>query len=90
MKIPGMAWITQINYTFLQSSVYCLCFIIQNVYIFCLLSYSDSSADRYVFRYFCDWIYVDFLCEGTLWNGHQVFIVLMAYPSFFGEFFFIL
>ncbi len=44
MKTPEMAWITQIKYTLSSSSVYCICFIIQNVYIFCLLSYSDSNA----------------------------------------------
>ncbi len=37
MKIPEMAWITQINYTRAYSCVYCIYFIIQNVYIFCLL-----------------------------------------------------
>ncbi len=37
MKIPEMAWITQINYALSQSSVYCIYFIIHNVYIFCLL-----------------------------------------------------
>ncbi len=37
MKIPEMAWITPINYTLSYSCVYCIYFIIHNVYIFCLL-----------------------------------------------------
>ncbi len=44
MKIPEMAWITQINYTLSKLSVYSIYFIIQNIYIFCLLSYSNSNV----------------------------------------------
>ncbi len=44
MKITEMAWITQINYTLSKTSVYSIYFIIQNVYIFCLLSYSHNNA----------------------------------------------
>ncbi len=43
MKIPEMAWITQINYTESYSCVYCIYFIIQNVYIFCLLIHISGA-----------------------------------------------
>ncbi len=46
MKIPEMAWITQINYAL--SSVYCIYFFIQNVYLFCLLVSSATSVTGYV------------------------------------------
>ncbi len=54
-----MAWITQINYTLLYSSIYCIYFY-QNFYIFCLLRYNNSNAfislELHEFRYFYDWI----------------------------------
>ncbi len=53
MKIPEMAWITQINYTLSYSSVYCIYFIIQNIYIFCLLIHIPRASRV---RYVCDWI----------------------------------
>ncbi len=59
MKIPEMAWITaKLNIVVVECLLYL--FIIQNLYIFCLLSYSNSnrsiSLELHEFYYFCDWI----------------------------------
>ncbi len=55
MKIPEMAWITQINYALSYSCVYCIYVIIQNVYIFCLLIHIPGASKV---CYFCDCICV--------------------------------
>ncbi len=56
MKIPEMAWITQINYT---SSYSCIYFIIQNIYILSISLEHQELATSMTES-------VDFLCEGAL------------------------
>ncbi len=97
MKIPEMAWKTEINFTLSYSSVYCIRFIIQNVYIFCLLSYRNSNdfvhfgdfLELHEFLLLLDmWI---FLCEGALWRPvcmkKTVCLVLMSNPIINWSFF---
>ncbi len=85
MKIPEMAWITQINYTLSYSSVYSIYFIIQNVYIFYLLSYSNSNA--YIHIPGASW--VPLLLWLDLWifcarapSGVQLWMKKTSSPSF--------
>ncbi len=47
------SWFKHLGELHKESSVYCIYFIIQNIYIFCLLIHIPRASRV---RYFCDWI----------------------------------
>ncbi len=82
MKIPEMAWITQINYIVVVECLLYLFYHSKRLY----LSYRDSNAfvhigdflELHEFRYFCDWT-CGFFCARARsgvqyeWKRHHVF-----------------